>query len=120
MENETKLKLKQALQTIAEAMAKWESVREIAKDIIAWATRDARRFTIEIGSAVGTKVIYGHVSGVAKYATYGEALSEMTLRQILEHFFDDNGALVKMVEELAEAVKEVAEQNIEELEEQLK
>ena len=120
MENETKTKLKQAAQTIADTMAKWERVREIAKDIIAYVIRDARRFTIGIDSAVGTKVIYGHVSGTAKYATYGEELNEMTLRQILERFFGDNDALAKMVEELAGAVKEVAEQNIEKLEEQLK
>jgi hypothetical protein len=120
MENETKTKLKQSAQAIAEAMAKWERVREIAKDIIAWTIRDARRFTIEIGSAVGTKVIYGHVSGTAKYATYGEELNDTPLRQVYERFFEDYNALVNMVSKLADAVLEVAEQNIEELKEQLK
>jgi len=118
METEQKNQLKQSAQAIAEAMAKWERVREIAKDIIAYVTRDARRFTIEISSAVGTKVIYGHVSGAARYATYGEELNDTPLRQILERFFDDNRALVNIIEELAEAVREIAEQNIKELEEQ--
>jgi hypothetical protein len=118
MENETKPKLKQAVQTIAEAMAKWERVREIAKDVIAWATRDARRFVVEVASSVGTKIVYGFITGRERYVSYGEELNEMTLRQILERFFEDYNALVNMVRKLAEAAAEVAEQNIEELKEQ--
>jgi len=120
MENETKPKLKQAAQTIAEAMAKWERVREIAKDIIAYVTRDARRFAVQPAASVGTKIIYGFVVGTERYISYGEELNETPFRQIYERFFEDSNALVNMVSKLADAVAEVAEQNIEELKEQLK
>jgi hypothetical protein len=120
MDSNQKHELKQATQAIAGAMAKWERVREIAKDIVAYTAKDARRFVIQPGSAVGTKIVYGFVTGTEEYISYGEELNETPLRQIYERFFNDNDALVNMVRRLADAVIEVAEQNIEELKEQLK
>jgi hypothetical protein len=119
MENETKTKLKQSAQAIAEAMAKWERVREIAKDVIAWTTRDARRFVVQPAASVGTKIVYGFVTGTERYISYGEELNDTPLRQIYERFFEDSNALVNMISKLADAVIEVAEQNIEELKERL-
>jgi len=120
MDTEQKTQLKQTMETIAEAMAKWERVREIAKDIIAWTTKDARRFVVEVASSVGTKIVYGFITGRERYVSYGEKLNETPLRQIYERFFEDSNALINMVRKLAEAAAEIAEQNIEELKEQLK
>jgi len=119
METELKNQIAQSLETIKTLMARWERVREIAADIIAYTQKNARRFRVEISSAVGTKVIYAYVSGVEKYIIYGEEVNDMPLRQLLENFFNDDKALSRMIQVLAEAVKEVAEQNIKELEEQI-
>jgi hypothetical protein len=120
MNTEQKTQLKESMERIVKAMERWEKAREIAKDIIAWTMKDARRFVVEIASSVGTKIIYGFVTGTERYISYGEELNDTPLRQIYERFFEDSNALVNMISKLADAVVEVAEQNIEELEEQLK
>ena len=97
MENETKTQLNSQLQAIAQAMKKWSEVSDIAYDIVAYTERNARRFRIQIGTAVGTKVIYAYVEGAEIYATYGEEVNDMPLRQIFEKFFDDQQALVNMI-----------------------
>jgi hypothetical protein len=119
METEQKTQMVESLESIKALMAKWERVKEIAEDVAAYIQKNARRFRVEISSAVGTKVIYGYMSGTEKYAVYGEELNDMTFRQILERFFNDDKVLPRMVQVLAEAIKEVAEQNIKELEEQI-
>jgi len=118
METEEKNQLKQSAQAIAEAMAKWERVRDIAEDIVGFIERDARRFKIGVEVAVGTRVIYAYLAGAEQYIMYGEGINEKTLRQILEEFFNDSKALVNMVRALAEAIDEIANQNIKELEKQ--
>jgi hypothetical protein len=120
MDENQKNELKQAAQAIASTMAKWERVREIAKDIVAYTAKDARRFVIQPGSAVGTKIVYGFVTGTEKYISYDEELNETPLRQIYERFFNDDRALVNMIEQLASAIAEVAEEEIRELKERLK
>jgi len=119
METEQKNQMVESLEAIKASMAKWERVREIADDIIAYAQKNAKRFRVEISSSVGTKVIYAYMSGVERYAIYGQELNDMSLRQVLENFFSDNKVLLRMVQVLAEAVVEVANQNIKELEEQI-
>jgi Tfp pilus assembly protein PilW len=96
-------------------MAKWERVQGIAKDIIAWCDRDARRFKVEINAAVGTKIINGYISGVGRYLWFGESTAEMPLKEIYKQFFENTEAVVNMVRALAEAVAELAEKQIEEL-----
>ena len=119
METELKNQIAQSLETIKTLMARWERVREIAADIIAYTQKNATRFNIGIGSSVGTKIIYGHVLGTELYISYGEELNDLSLRQVLEKFFNDDKVLPRMIQVLAEAVKEVAEDKIEELEEQI-
>jgi len=116
MNMEQKTQLMESLEKLKVHLQKWEKVREIAKDIIAWTTRDARRFTVEVASSVGTKIVYGFVAGTERYISYGEELNETPLRQIYERFFEDQNALINMIRKLADAVAEVAEQRIEELE----
>jgi len=116
MNTEQKTQLVESLEKLKLHLQKWEKVREIAKDIIAWTTRDARRFSIEVASSVGTKIVYGFVAGTERYISYGEELNETPLRQIYERFFEDQNALINMIKKLADVVTEVAEQRIEELE----
>ena len=118
MEGQTREKLVQA----AEAVARWEGVREIAEDIIAWATRDTRRFSITPSVATGSRIIYFNVTGAKTskiYAVYGESMSEKLLKQIFEDFFNDQQVLIRMIKTLGETVKEIADKNIEELENQI-
>jgi hypothetical protein len=119
MEQENKNQIAQSLSLVKEQIKRWEKVYNIAQDIIAYAQQDARRFRLEIGNAVYSHIIYGYVSGTERYITYENQLNEMSLRQILEKFFNDDRALVNMVRKLAEAIAEVAEAQIKELEEQL-
>ena len=82
MEQENKNKLAQSLETIKILMTKWERVKNIAEDIIAFSQQDATRFRLEIGNAVRSHIIYGYVSGTERYITYESQLNEMSLRQI--------------------------------------
>jgi hypothetical protein len=117
LNTDQKTQLAESLEKLKMHLQRWEKVRHIAQDIIAWTVKDARRFNIEVASSVGARIVYGYVRGVARYAVYGEELNDMSLRQVLERFFEDSQALVNMVKELAEAVKEVAEERIKELKE---
>ena len=117
MNTEQKTQLGKTMEQLKQHLQKWEKVRHIAQDIIAWTVKDARRFHVEIASSVGAKIVYGYIRGTARYAVYGEELNDTPLRQIYERFFEDGQALVNMVRELAEAVKEVAENRIKELKE---
>jgi len=119
METELKNQIAQSLETIKTLMARWERVREVAEDILAYVNKDTRRFRIEVGSAVGLRLIYIYVAGAERYAIYGESAGDMTIRQVFEQFYKDEKALINMVSELAKAIKEVAEDKIEELEEQI-
>jgi len=119
MNTEQKTQLTESLEKLKVHLQKWEKVREIAKDIIAWTTRDARRFSIEVASSVGTRIIYGFIVGTERYISYGEELNDTPLRQIYERFFEDQNAVINMIRKLAEAVAEVAEEKVEELKEQL-
>ena len=119
MNTEQKNQLKQTMETIVKAMERWEKAREIAKDIIAYVDNDPRRFKIEVDIAVGLRILRIKLVGTEMYVYYGESSSEMSIKQIYERFFSDNNALVNMISKLADAVLEVAEQNIKELEKQL-
>jgi len=119
MEQENKNKLAQSLETIKASMARWEHVKNIAEDILAFINRDIRRFSIKVDLAVGTKVLRAWITGTHQYIYYGESVNETTLRQLYERFFEDNEALVNMVRRLAEAVAEIAEEKVEELKEQV-
>ena len=118
MEQENKNKLVQSLETIKIFMAKWERVKNIAEDILAFINRDVRRFKIEIDLAAGLRLIRIWIAGTDRYVYYGESVSELSLKQIYERFFEDDEALVNMVRKLAEAVAEIAEEKVEELKEQ--
>ena len=117
MEQELKNQIGQSLETVKEKLRQWERVYNIALDIIAYTQQDARRFKLEVGNAVHTHIVYGYVSGTERYITYESQLNEMSLRQILEKFFNDDRALVNMVRHLATAIAEVAENRIKELKE---
>jgi len=117
MEQENKNQIAQSLESIKEQIKQWERVYNIALDIIAYTQQDARRFKLEVGNAVYTHIVYGYVSGTERYITYESQLNEMSLRQILEKFFNDDRALVNMVRHLATAIAEVAENRIKELKE---
>jgi len=117
MEQENKNQIAQSLTIVKEKLKQWERVYNIALDIIAYAQQDARRFRLEVGNAVHTHIVYGYVSGTERYITYESQLNEMSLRQILEKFFNDDRALVNMVRHLATAIAEVAENRIKELKE---
>jgi len=117
MDSELKVQLTNSVNTIRQTMEKWEHIKSIAEDIIAYVQHDARRFIVEIGASVGTKIVYGFITGADRYVSYGEELNETPLRQIYERFFDDERALVNMIRKLAEAVLEAAEERIEELKE---
>jgi hypothetical protein len=117
LNTDQKTQLGKTMEQLKQHLQKWEKVRHIAQDIIAWTVKDARRFKIEIGSSVGTKVIYGYITGVERYIYYGEELNDTPLRQIYERFFEDPEALINMIKRLAEAVKEVSESEIERLKE---
>jgi 5-bromo-4-chloroindolyl phosphate hydrolysis protein len=119
MEQENKNQIAQSLSLVKEQIKRWEKVYNIAQDIIAYAQQDARRFRLEVGNAVYTRIIYGYVSGTERYITYESDLNELSLSQVLEKFFSDDRALVNMVRRLAEAVAEIAEEKVEELKEQL-
>ena len=119
MNTEQKTQLAESLEKLKLHLQKWEKVREIAKDIIAWTTRDARRFTVEVASSVGTRIVYGFVAGTERYISYGEELNETPLRQIYERFFEDQNALINMIRKLADAVAEIADEKVKELEKQL-
>ena len=118
MEQENKNKLVQSLETIKASMARWEHVKSIAEDIIAWTTRDAKRFKIEIGVAVGTKILQSCLKGTRCYAYFGEESSQMTLSELLEKFFSDDRALINMIEALSEAIVEIVKELKEQLEEE--
>jgi len=118
MEQELKNQMVKSLETIKASMARWEHVKDIAEDILAYINRDIRRFKIEVDLAVGTKVLRAWITGTHQYIYYGESVNETTLRQLYERFFEDNEALVNMVRRLAEAVAEIADEKIKELEEQ--
>ena len=119
MEQENKNQIAQSLSLVKEQIKRWEKVYNIAQDIIAYAEQDARRFRLEVGNAVYTRIIYGYVSGTERYITYERELNEMSLQQVLEKFFSDDRALVNMVRHLATAIAEVAETQIKELEKQV-
>jgi N-acetylmuramic acid 6-phosphate (MurNAc-6-P) etherase len=117
MEQENKNQIAQSLTIVKEKLKQWERVYNIALDIIAYTQQDARRFKLEVGNAVHTHIVYGYISGTERYITYESQLNEMSLRQILEKFFNDDRALVNMVRHLATAIAEVAENRIKELKE---
>ena len=117
MNPEQKTQLGKTMEQLKQHLQKWEKVRHIAQDIIAWTVKDARRFSIEVASSVGTKIVYGYVRGAERYIYYGEELNDTPLRQIYERFFEDHEALINMIKRLAEAVKEVSESEIERLKE---
>ena len=117
MEQELKNQMVKSLETIKASMARWEHVKDIAEDILAYINRDIRRFKIEVDIAVGMRFIRTWIVGTERYIHYGESVNEMTLRQIYERFLEDDEALVNMVKKLAEAVKKAAEERIEELKE---
>jgi len=119
MNTEQKNRMAESLEKITEmanmiaSAGQWEKVKEVARDIIAWTRRDARRFSVEVDLAVGTRMVRIYMKGAERYRAYGEQANDMSLRQLFEHFFEDNGALVSMVEKLAEAIIEVAKTEIE-------
>jgi len=117
LNTDQKTQLGKAMEQLKQHLQKWEKVRSIAQDIIAWTIKDARRFKIEIASSVGTKIIYGYITGTERYIYYGEELNDTPLRQIYERFFEDQEALINMIRKLADAVAEVAEDRIKELKE---
>ena len=122
MQNEIKAQMVGALETIAnEKIRKWEKVKEVAKDLIAWLRRDPTRFVIEIPSAVSTgaevKIFYVRIAGTEKYAVYGEEVNNMTLVQLFERFFGDMEVMVAMIKKLASTIVEAAEGIIKELKE---
>ena len=119
MNTELKNQMVKSLETIKASMARWEHVKNIAEDILAYINRDVRRFRLEIDLAVGMRFIRIWVTGTERYVYYGESASELSLKQIYERFFEDNEALVNMVRHLATAIAEVAEAQIKELEEQV-
>jgi len=119
MEQELKNQMVKSLETIKTSMARWEHVKDIAEDILAYINRDIRRFKIEVDIAVGTKVIRAWITGAERYIHYGESVNEIPLRQLYERFLEDDEALVNMVKKLAEAVAEIADEKVKELEEQL-
>ena len=119
LNTDQKTQLAESLEKLKAHLQRWEKVRSIAQDIIAWTVRDARRFSIEIASAVGTKIVYGYIRGTERYIYYGEELNDTPLRQVYERFFEDFEALINMIKKLANAVAEVAEAQIKELEKQL-
>ena len=119
MNPELKNQIGQSLEVVKEKLKQWKIVYNIAQDIIAYINRDVRRFKIEVDIAVGTKVIRAWITGAERYIHYGESVNEMTLRQIYERFLEDDEALVNMVKKLAEAVTEIADEKVKELEEQL-
>ncbi|ADJ54225.1 hypothetical protein HAV1_gp02 [Hyperthermophilic Archaeal Virus 1] len=119
MNTEQKKQMAESLEKITEmanmiaSASQWEKVKEVAKDIIAWTRRDARRFSVEVDLAVGTRMVRVYMKGAERYIAYGEKVNDMSLRQLFEHFFEDSGALVNMIEKLAEAIIEVANTEIE-------
>jgi hypothetical protein len=117
LNTDQKTQLAESLEKLKMHLQRWEKVRHIAQDIIGWTTRDARRFSIEVASSVGTKIVYGYIRGAERYIYYGEELNDTPLRQIYERFFEDHEALINMIKKLAEAVKEVSESEIERLKE---
>jgi len=117
LNTDQKTQLAESLEKLKMHLQRWEKVRHIAQDIIGWTTRDARRFSIEVASSVGTKIVYGYIRGAERYIYYGEELNDTPLRQIYERFFEDPEALINMIKKLAEAVKEVSESEIERLKE---
>ena len=117
LNTDQKTQLAESLEKLKMHLQRWEKVRHIAQDIIGWTTRDARRFSIEVASSVGTKIVYGYIRGAERYIYYGEELNDTPLRQIYERFFEDHEALINMIKRLAEAVKEVSESEIERLKE---
>jgi len=117
LNTDQKTQLAESLEKLKMHLQRWEKVRHIAQDIIGWTTRDARRFSIEVASSVGTKIVYGYIRGAERYIYYGEELNDTPLRQIYERFFEDPEALINMIKRLAEAVKEVSESEIERLKE---
>jgi hypothetical protein len=120
MNPELKNQIGQSLEVIKEKLKQWKIVYNIAQDIIAYINRDVRRFRIEIDLAVGMRFIRTWIVGTDRYVYYGESASELSLKQIYERFLEDDEALVNMVKKLAEAVAEIADEKIEEFEEQLK
>jgi hypothetical protein len=119
MNTELKTQLKQSAKAIAEAVEKWQRVKEIAEDIAAWCNHDIRRFRIEINNAVGTKIINFFVTGADRYLIFGESAGNMPLKEVFNQFLESDEALVNMIRKLAEAVTELAKEQIEQLEDQL-
>ena len=117
MNTEQKTQLGKTMEQLKQHLQKWERVRSIAQDIIAWTVKDARRFSVEVASSVGTKIVYGYIRGTERYIYYGEELNDTPLRQVYERFFEDHEALINMIKKLADAVAEVAEDRIKELKE---
>jgi hypothetical protein len=119
LNTDQKTQLAESLEKLKAHLQRWEKVRSIAQDILAFINRDVRRFRIEIDLAVGMRFIRIWLTGTERYVYYGESASETTLRQLYERFFEDNEALVNMVRRLAEAVAEIADEKVKELEGQL-
>jgi len=119
LNTDQKTQLAESLEKLKAHLQRWEKVRSIAQDIIAYVNKDLRRFKIEVDLAAGLRLIRIWIVGAHRYAGYGESVNEMTLRQLYERFFSDNEALVYMIRQLAETIAEVAEEKVEELKEQL-
>jgi hypothetical protein len=118
MDAELRNQLKQSAEAIAKAMAKWQKVKDIAEDILAWCERDTRRFKIRVEVAAGVRIIRGCISGIHCYFWFGESVADAPLKEIYRQFFESVEAVANMIKSLAEAVAELAEKQIEELEEQ--
>jgi ABC-type cobalamin transport system ATPase subunit len=119
MQEELKTELGNAAKTITEAMEKWRRVKEIAEDIARWCDHDIGGFRIEVDLAVGAKIIRAWVAGAERYLMFDESINDLTVKEVLKRFLEDNRASVSMVKKLAEAIIEIANKQMECLEEQI-
>jgi hypothetical protein len=117
MENQSKEQIKQAINEIKEAQLEgWNEVRDIAEDILAYLDRRYPRFRV-VAYGAGSIVTYVQIIGANVYATYTTD-GTTTIKELFERFFTDNEALAKMVRHLASAIRNVANNNLDEAEDQ--
>ena len=122
--------LKKALEELKATAArlkkehKWGEVYSVAEDVIAYIDKKIERFTFKLVPRDNDEMYTVYVHGTIDYTSY-RLESEVTLKQLIEHFFGDTEILPKMVRVLVvkviRAVDEVIdkiiglEQKVEEL-----
>jgi len=114
--------LKKALEELRMAITRlkeervWDEVYSAAEDIIAYIDKRMERFALKLLPHDSNEMYVVYIHGIADYASY-HFRPETSLKQLVEHFFDDAEILTRMIRVLAIRVTRAAEETVDKIRE---